>query len=165
LLVEAGLVRRPARGRAGPVGSPTPPVRVVAQLERLTTLELTEQYPDRIGLAAVRAAARQGRVPDIAELAPVRSVRLPPPINTNITREPTNCATEASLIRLACGHSEWARWVMLHRGANTRGPRRSTIVARSIVAPRPTQPVRPDEGRRVRPPEFAARKLGASEQL
>jgi hypothetical protein len=80
LLVEAGLVRRPARGRAGPVGSPTPPVRVVAQLERLTTLELTEQYPDRIGLAAVRAAARQGRVPDIAELVPVCSVRLPPPI-------------------------------------------------------------------------------------
>jgi hypothetical protein len=92
LLVEAGLARRPVEwagsGRAAArlrlVGPPPRPAgvppRVAEQLERLTTLELIGQYPDRIGLAAVRAAARQGEVPDIGELAPVLSVPLPPPI-------------------------------------------------------------------------------------
>ena len=92
LLLEAGLARRPADWAASSraatrlrlVGPPAQqvavPARVAEQLERLTTLELTEQYPDRIGLAVVRAAARQGRVPDIAELAPVLSLPLPPPI-------------------------------------------------------------------------------------
>jgi hypothetical protein len=92
LLVEAGLARRPvqwagsglAAARLRLVGPPPRPAgvpaRVAEQLERLTTLELIGQYPDRIGLAAVRAAARQGEVPDIGELAPVLSVPLPPPI-------------------------------------------------------------------------------------
>lgn len=81
LLLEAGLVRRPAKPqRVEVLQRVEVPARVAEQLERLTTIELTEQYPDRIGLAVVRAAARRGGVPDIGELAPVLSVPLPPAI-------------------------------------------------------------------------------------
>lgn len=77
LVLEAGLIRQPP----GPYRLAEPATgRIAEQLERLVTLELAELLPDRVELAAVRTAARQGRVPDVAELSPMLSVPLPPPI-------------------------------------------------------------------------------------
>lgn len=77
LVLEAGLIRQPP----GPYRvTETATGRVAEQLERLVTLELAELLPDRVELAAVRTAARMGRVPDVAELSPMLSVPLPAPI-------------------------------------------------------------------------------------